>query len=526
MIRFAVRRPAENAYTLVTNGASLLGMTPQINNALTNFGLNPTPNLITVPGRVLDGPVVYYNTQVRPSSGSWNMRSVVFSEPARLSSWAWLFIDIHERWEGRKAFEETLENFRAKLKELGIGINPPDSGKRIVLTYNETPSEDEVRREHEAQIESAIDELMAKQPSLILIVLASEESTIYNHVKLTCDIRKGVRNVCVLAKKFAGANDQYFANVGLKVNLKLGGRNQSLHDRKLGIIAEGKTMVVGIDVTHPSPDSDKKAPSVAGIVASVDRFLAQWPADIRIQEPRKEMVTDLKDMLKSRLELWNRRHKAYPENILVYRDGVSEGQYNTVLEKELPLLKEACRELYPATSTNSGIPRISIIIVSKRHHTRFYPTKREEADRSFNPQNGTIVDRGITEARNWDFYLQAHTALQGTARPAHYFTVYDEIFHSRQPKAPFQNTADVLEDLTHNMCYLFGRATKAVSVCPPAYYADLVCERARCYLSRLFNASPGPTPAGSVVSGGGQEQNADPKDVLVHANVRDTMFYI
>jgi hypothetical protein len=78
------------------------------------------------------------------------------------------------------------------------------------------------------------------------------------------------------------------------------------------------------------------------------------------------------------------------------------------------------------------------------------------------------------------------------------------------------------------MCYLFGRATKAVSICPAAYYADLVCERARCYLSKLFDATPGPTPAGSVASGagGGAGQVADPNDVQIHENVRDAMFYI
>jgi eukaryotic translation initiation factor 2C len=114
------------------------------------------------------------------------------------------------------------------------------------------------------------------------------------------------------------------------------------------------------------------------------------------------------------------------------------------------------------------------------------------------------------------------------ARPAHYHTVLDEIFRSRKAQPPFQNAADALEDLTHNMCYLFGRATKAVSICPAAYYADLVCERARCYLSKLFDATPGITPADSVVSGAGGEsgQVADPNDVRIHENVCDTMFYI
>ncbi|OQE61734.1 hypothetical protein PENNAL_c0278G04240, partial [Penicillium nalgiovense] len=163
--------------------------------------------------------------------------------------------------------------------------------------------------------------------------------------------------------------------------------------------------------------------------------------------------------------IWAKRNKGkFPEHIVVYRDGVSEGQYDMVIEKELPLLKKACQNIYPASDTKKGLPRMAIIVVGKRHNTRFYPTSDGDAERSANPQPGTVVDRGISEARHWDFYLQAHSALQGTARPAHYFTVWDEIFYPLHPGVgPGIGAADRLQDLTHKMCYLFGRATKAVS---------------------------------------------------------------
>ncbi|KAI8648818.1 Piwi domain-containing protein [Fusarium sp. Ph1] len=196
------------------------------------------------------------------------------------------------------------------------------------------------------------------------------------------------------------------------------------------------------------------------------------------------MVTDLSDMLKSRLQLWKTKgyHQSLPENILVYRDGVSEGQYSKVVNEELPRLRKACTEV--------GLPHFTIVIVGKRHHTRFYPTKETDADRSGNPKPGTIVDRGVTEACNWDFFLQEHVAIQGIARPGHYVVVLDEIFRARYAKTlppGFNNVADVLEDLTQSLCYVYGRTTKAVSLCTPAYYADIVCERARCYLSGMFN---------------------------------------
>jgi eukaryotic translation initiation factor 2C len=452
------------------------------------------------------------------------MGNAQFATKASIPSWTYLWISAAgspDPWPDNLALKRTIDTFTATLRAVGVSTSDCLFGQHI--SVNPT--------NQEANIDEAIHRFChsAKNapPKLLLVILPSVDAGIYNRVKYTCDVKEGILNVCVIASKFANGNSQYFANVALKVNLKLGARNQSLDTSRLGLLAQGKTMVVGIDVTHPSPGSSSNAPSVASIVASVDQWLGQWPGDLRIQTGRQEMVADLEGLFKSRLRLWRSKQGVLPESILIYRDGVSEGQYNQVLDLELPAIRTACKELYSATSTKQGIPKITIVIVGKRHHTRFYATKVEDADRSWNPQNGTVVDRGVTEARNWDFFLQAHSAIQGTARPAHYYIVHDEIFQSMKVTPPFTNPADVLEDLTHNLCYMFGRATKAVSICPPAYYADLACERARCYLSGVFSPSPSTTQAGSVASGGtGTGQQIDPGQVRIHENVKDSMFYI
>jgi hypothetical protein len=53
--------------------------------------------------------------------------------------------------------------------------------------------------------------------------------------------------------------------------------------------------------------------------------------------------------------------------------------------------------------------------------------------------------------------------------------------------------ADELQTLTNCMSYMFARATKAVSLVSPAYYADLACERGRCYLHRLLHGIAPPS---------------------------------
>lgn len=77
------------------------------------------------------------------------------------------------------------------------------------------------------------------------------------------------------------------------------------------------------------------------------------------------MVSELGSMLESRLNLWKLQgnHAAFPENLLVYRDGVSQKQYVTVLEAELPLLRNAYKNLYPQLDRKKGLPQITIIIV-------------------------------------------------------------------------------------------------------------------------------------------------------------------
>ncbi|CEL07700.1 hypothetical protein ASPCAL10855 [Aspergillus calidoustus] len=520
MIRFAVRKPAQNAQSIVTSGLQTLGIGSEESN-LGTFGLDLIPKLMTVPGRVLNCPNVKYrgNRTITPRLGSWNMQSIQFSARAKLPYWTFLWLSYpngRDPWRDDAALKPTIDAFTNTLRETGINAANCVRGQHIVVN------------DVERDIDKAIHTFASnpKPPMFILVILPAADTAIYNRVKYVCDVKEGLLNVCVIANKFAKPNNaQYFANVALKFNLKLGGRNQLLENAKLGLLSDSKTMVVGIDVTHPSPGSSSEAPSVAGIVASVDENLAQWPADLRIQTARREMVVDLDTIMKSRLDLWMKRNGSYPANILVYRDGVSEGQYNLVLENELPALRKACKEFYPASSRKKGYPRITIVVVGKRHHNRFYPTKAEDSDRSTNPQNGTVVDRSVTEARHWDFFLQAHAAIQGTARPAHYYVVYDEIFRETKVQQPFLNAADSLEDLTHNMCYLFGRTTKAVSVCPPAYYADLVCERARCYLSKLFDPSPVTSPEPSIARGVGL-QGVDSSLVSIHKNIRNTMFYI
>ncbi|MCE8166467.1 MAG: hypothetical protein I3270_02365 [Candidatus Moeniiplasma glomeromycotorum] len=48
-------------------------------------------------------------------------------------------------------------------------------------------------------------------------------------------------------------------------------------------------------------------------------------------------------------------------------------------------------------------PTITFVVVQKRHHTRFFPLDRRDADRSGNCLPGTVVETGITHPFEFDF---------------------------------------------------------------------------------------------------------------------------
>lgn len=93
----------------------------------------------------------------------------------------------------------------------------------------------------------------------------------------------------------------------------------------------------------------------------------------------------------------------------------------------------------------------------------------------------------------------------------------DEIFRPDYK----DKAAHELERLTHEMCYLYGRATKAVSICPPAYYADLVCTRARLHKAELYDDHDN-----SSVHSGSIAGESVIKAREVHERLTNSMYYI
>ncbi|PKK44794.1 Piwi-domain-containing protein [Rhizophagus irregularis] len=108
----------------------------------------------------------------------------------------------------------------------------------------------------------------------------------------------------------------------------------------------------------------------------------------------------------------------------------------------------------------------------------------------------------ITHPFEFDFYLLSHAGLQGTSRPTYYQVLYDENGFD----------ANKLQTLSYNLCHIYARCTRAVSLVPPVYYAHLAANRARLYSFRY---------TGTESSKGGKNVA-----VAVREELRKVMYFI
>jgi len=124
-------------------------------------------------------------------------------------------------------------------------------------------------------------------------------------------------------------------------------------------------------------------------------------------------------MLKERLVAYQERNNGeYPDHILFYRDGVSESQYGMVTACEIPQIQIATDSMGPSKTNKRCVPKLTFLVVGKRHHSRFYPVTQTTGVPNFSA--GTFVTTHVVAPKQFNFYLQSHDSALGTARPAHY----------------------------------------------------------------------------------------------------------
>ncbi|KAG6835954.1 hypothetical protein H0H93_012916 [Arthromyces matolae] len=393
VLDFATKRPADRLKSIV-NGLNVLAYGQS--EYVRQFGMRvDTSGPLKVHARVLKPPTLKYGPgskqpTIVPRDGSWNMVDKRFYRPAEVKGWCIVVYEKRSRF-GEDVVDNLINGLTASFRQVGIKLT---STQRPPVIF---PNGQGVIQEQLKSAGMEVVKLTKLGPNLIVVVLPEGGNDIYTavkhfgdvtpshfakHIDIGYEIQMGVATQCLKSSKCYRAKPQYWANVSMKINVKLGGINTVPDPSSVKALTDPAfpTIVIGADVVHPAPGSDDR-PSFTAL------YVLQKYISYRQNVEKKPAPQ--------------------PKRIILYRDGVSEGQFKQVLDQELPALQEACKTLNISA-------KITVIIVGKRHHNE------REGDRSGNCLAGTVVDSDISHPTEFDFYLQSHGGLLGTSRPAHY----------------------------------------------------------------------------------------------------------
>uniref|UniRef100_A0A1L8EDG9 Putative germ-line stem cell division protein hiwi/piwi n=1 Tax=Haematobia irritans TaxID=7368 RepID=A0A1L8EDG9_HAEIR len=418
------------------------------------FGIQIGSSFIKVPMRNLPAPYMEYlnGRTVTTSRGAWRMDRMQFLECSKPQNGAHKWCIIYEKNPRSRMSYNDLNNFKNNVIKESQNLNMNLETNAEIIEYNSR------------DLNGTLQDLAKKQYALVFVVLGNFNT--YANVKQNAELRVGILTQCIKEQTIGRtARDMtVFSNILLKVNGKLNGTNHKIkHEQMMAPV--NKVMYLGADVTHPSPDQ-REIPSVVGVAASHDRFGACYNMQYRLQRSTREDIEDMESIVTTHLRMYAKYQNAYPEQIIYYRDGVSDGQFPIIKNVELSAIKRACAKL-------KCKPKLTCVIVVKRHHTRFFPMKQPRDNRDFNNVDpGTVVDQHITHPNEIQFFMVSHQSIQGTAKPTRYNVIVDE--------SNFD--INVLQKLTYNLCHLFPRCNRVVSYPAPAYLAHLVAFRGRVYL--------------------------------------------
>ncbi|KAH7314219.1 Piwi domain-containing protein [Rhexocercosporidium sp. MPI-PUGE-AT-0058] len=488
-VKIAERKPGQHKDLIENTALSFLGLDPKT-TFYKDFGMKTVNTFIRVESKKVNPPKLKFKGKsvLEVSMGSWNIGRESFNIGSkslhRLSVISFC----------RSASPDGLSMIQNGLKVYGVanGSNP---FPRTVVEVTEPALGNTYREICQEVLNKAHAALKTKEiPPIILVVLETHSIPLYAEIKRWGDCIAGVPTVCITKAKLEGANAELAANIW-QFNLKLRGVSHSVDN-----IVPPSTMIVGADCTHPA-DNAPGRPSIAGIVATNDETSFHYLASARLQTGKQEYIEDLRSMIKERVKAWYMKMKDmpthpvgkrtgdawFPKRILFYRDGVSESQYGMVRHQELPQITAGCldavREIRAIGRHSHTIsdkfkyePDITLIVVTKRHHARFYDWRIEPSGTANLPP-GTVVDSDVVTPNHVGFYLQAHASPMGTARSSHYVVLEDTCKYDMKK----------LQDMTNKISYTGARATKALSVCTPAQYADFLCDRLRCYMKPAYD---------------------------------------
>ncbi|NXL28210.1 PIWL1 protein, partial [Glaucidium brasilianum] len=425
------RLPPEQRYCEVRRLSDYIQKDENVQKELREWGLSFDSKLLSLTGRVVQGERILqsgsafdYNPQIADWSKETRGTPLICAKP--LDNWLLLYTR-----RNCDIANTLVQNLFKVTPSMGIRMN-----KATMI---------EVDDRTEAYLKY-LQQSVTPDTKIVVCLLSSSRKDKYDAIKKYLCTDCPIPSQCVIARTLSKPQTvvAIATKIALQMNCKMGGELWSVE------IPLKQVMIVGIDCYH---DTLSGKQSIAGFVSSLNQTVTRWFSRCVVQGRGQELVDGLKACLQTALREWFKWNKYLPSRIIVYRDGVGDGQLNTVVNYEVPQFLDCLKSVGKDYN-----PRLTVIVVKKRVSTRFFA---QYGGTLKNPPPGTVVDVEVTRPEWYDFYIVSQAVRSGCVAPTHYNVIYDT--SKLKP--------DHVQRLTYKLCHMYYNWSGVIRVPAPCQYA-------------------------------------------------------
>ncbi|KAG7489102.1 hypothetical protein JOB18_004908 [Solea senegalensis] len=398
---------------------------------LDKWGLSFDKQLLNMNGRVLPAERIFQGSrsyEYDPMSADWSrpMRGMPIISSPPLNDW----LMFYTRRNGNEG-HSLLQTLGKVSGPLGIRMQKP-----VMIEY----------QDHQESLFRALQQNVGPQTQMVVVILPSNRKDKYDGVKKFLCVDCPTPSQCVLARTLSKpqALMTVATKIALQIACKIGGELWSVE------IPLKQLMIVGIDCYHDIAAGKR---SIGALVASLNQSMTRWFSKCVLQHKGQEIMDGLKMALSAALKDYLKFNNCLPSRIIVYRDGVGDGQLSSVVNYEVSQIMDSIKSM-----GQDYMPKLSVVVVKKRISSRFFAFINGKVS---NPPPGTIIDTEVTRPEWYDFYIVSQSVRIGTVSPTHYNVVYDT--SGLKP--------DHMQRLTYKLCHMYYNWQGIIRVPAPCQYA-------------------------------------------------------
>ena len=271
---------------------------------------------------------------------------------------------------------------------------------------------------------------------------------LYNKLKFYTQEQKGVVTQFIKTKSLKKNALSVVSNILIQMNTKIGGI--SCIADFLDDIKKENLMVVGVDSS--GYEENGKLFQNISFCASLDKYFTNYvnkKTTITIEDYDNTNLP-IATFMEIALSEYFKIHKRFPGGVIIYRQGISQGQKN-YLRTEI----EQLQKIFNGDSDKKCFKDINIkyyyVLVNKKSSLKFFEEstynnnrRNRNNDKGIydNPDSGLLICDKLINSDKFEFYIQPQKVSQGTATPTCFQVEYGNM-----------NCPEILPKLTFDLCF-------------------------------------------------------------------------